>query len=62
MSNQIKKSSKMKIKNWYYAALILLAMMAGCSKPDDDAELSMGNIDPLVQLPLMQSMPLTVLR
>ncbi len=52
----------MKIKNWYYAALILLAMMAGCSKPDDDAELSMGNIDPLVQLPLMQSMPLTVLR
>lgn len=37
----------MNIKNWYFAALVLLAVMAGCSKPDDDPSLMMENNDPL---------------
>ncbi len=37
----------MKIKNWYFAALMLLAIMAGCSKPDDDSGLATGNNDPI---------------
>lgn len=37
----------MKIKNWYFAALVILVIMAGCSKPDDDANLSMPGMDPV---------------
>ena len=34
---------KMKIKNLYLVSIMLLAMIAGCSKPDDDSELLMKN-------------------
>lgn len=42
----------MKIRNCYLAALMLLAIMAGCSKPDDDAELAMGNLDAIGEVAL----------
>ncbi|MBN2665235.1 MAG: SprB repeat-containing protein [Bacteroidales bacterium] len=37
----------MKIKNWYLVSIMLLAMLAGCSKPDDDSLLLMENGDPI---------------
>lgn len=37
----------MKIKNWYLVSIMLLAILAGCSKPDDDSLLLTGNDDPI---------------
>jgi hypothetical protein len=37
----------MKIKNWYLVSIMILAMLAGCSKPDDDSLLLMENGDPI---------------
>jgi hypothetical protein len=37
----------MKIKNWYLVSIMLLAILAGCSKPDDDSLLLMENDDPI---------------
>lgn len=35
----------MKVKNWYLVSVMFLAILAGCSKPDDDSLLLMENGD-----------------